>query len=290
MQYLYILAATIMFSFVGTLVKIATPMAPASAVTFSRFFFGSLFLLLICLVTRRKPRFLYRNKWIWIAVAAKCVNYFCENIALHHGVSFGNIIVYPVQAISLCFFSALLFKEKIGPRKLIATVLCVLGILIISWNGNTPDAFVGDALPLTLLFVLAAVGSAGFVLCQKMLIQSVPSVEMNLSVFSAGALIAAVPMGFEWSGFGEFSLPSLLALIGLGVITGGAFLLVSKSLEKLTLVVAGMIQNSSALFALLWATLFFREPVTSYVLTGTAVFLAGLLLINISPKKGPFVN
>lgn len=290
MSYVYIVLATLMFSFVGTLVKVATPMVPASAITFSRFFFGCLFLLLLCLVTRRRPRFVFNNRWIWIAVVAKCVNYFCENIALHRGVSFGNIIVYPVQAVSLCFFSALLFKEKIGPRKILSTVLCVGGILIISWNGNTPEVFVGDALPLTLLFVLSAVGAAGFVLCQKVLVKSVPAVDMNLSVFSVGALIAAVPMGFEAAGFGEFRLSSFLALVGLGVITGGAFLLVSKSLEKMSLVIAGMIQNGSVLLSLLWASVFWREPVTWYVLIGTVVFLLGLVFINVSPKKGIFVN
>ena len=290
MSYVYIVLATLMFSFVGTLVKVASPMVPASAITFSRFFFGCLFLLVLCLVTRKKPRFVFRNKWIWIAVAAKCVNYFCENIALHKGVSFGNIVVYPVQAIALCFFSALLFKEKIGPRKIISTILCVSGIMIISWNGNTPDVFVGDALPLTLLFVLSAVGAAGFVLSQKILVKTVPAVDMNLSVFSIGALIALVPMGFESSGFSEFRLASFLALVGLGVITGGAFLLVSRALEKMSLVIAGMIQNGSVLLALLWASIFWREPVTLYVLLGTVVFLLGLVFINVSPQKGIFVN
>lgn len=290
MSYVYIFLATIMFSFVGTLVKVATPMVPASAVTFSRFFFGVLFLFFLCLVTRHKPKLFFRSPWIWIAVIGKCVNYFCENIALQKGASFGNIITYPVQAVSLCFFSALLFKEKIGPRKIISTVLCVAGILTISWNGNAAAVFFGDSIPITLLFVFSAVGAAAFVLAQKMLIQTLPSTDMNLTVFLVGALIASVPMGLESREFGAFRLSSLLALIALGIITGGAFLLVAKSLEKLSLVVSGMVQNSSAIFALIWAALFWHEPITSYVLVGTAVFLCGLIFINISPKKGIFVN
>ncbi len=290
MSYVYIFVATIMFSFVGTLVKIATPMVPASAVTFSRFFFGVLFLFLLCLFMRHKPKLLFTNKWIWIAVLGKCINYFCENTALQKGASFGNIVTYPVQAISLCFFSALLFKEKIGPRKIISTILCVSGILIISWNGNSMDVFFGDSLPITLLFVFSAIGAAAFILSQKMLIQTLPSTDMNLSVFLVGALIAAVPMGMEVGEFSSFRLSSLLALIGLGIITGGAFLLVAKSLKKLSLVVSGMIQNSCAIFALIWAAIFWHEPITAYVIIGTVVFLCGLVFINVSPKKGIFVN
>ena len=290
MSFLYVFLATIMFSFVGTLVKIAEAWVPASAVTFSRFFFGVLFLLLICLLSRKKHKLFYRNKWIWIAVIGKCINYFAENFALSKGASFGNIVVYPVQAVALCFFSALLFKEKIGPRKIISTILCVSGILIISWNGHSLSDFVGDALPLTLLFVVAAIGAATFVLSQKMLVKEIPATDMNLSVFLMGALIAAVPMGLDAPQFGAFRFDSLLALMGLGVITGAAFLLVSKSLEKLSLVVSGMIQNSSSIFTLIWAAILWHEPVTWFVIVGTAVFIIGLIFINVSPKKGIFVN
>ena len=290
MSYVYIFLATIMFSFVGTLVKIASSMVPASAVTFSRFFFGVIFLFLLCLLTRHKPKLLFANLWIWLGIIGKCVNYFCENTALQKGASFGNIVTYPVQAISLCFFSALIFKEKIGPRKIISTILCVSGILIISWNGNTMDVFFGDALPVMMLFVFSAIGAATFILAQKMLILKLPSTDMNLSVFLVGTLIAAVPMGLDVDQFSSFRLSSLLALIALGIITGGAFLLVAKSLKKLSLVVSGMIQNSCAIFALIWAAIFWHEPITAYVVIGTVIFLCGLVFINVSPKKGIFVN
>lgn len=290
MSYLYIFLATIMFSLVGTLVKIASLMVPATAVTFSRFFFGCIVLLIVCLFAKHKPKLFYKSKWIWIAVAGKCLNYFTENYALHQGLSYGNIISFPVQAIALCFFSALVFKEKIGPRKILATILCVAGVLLISWNGHDMHIFVGDSLPILILFIFSGTGAAAFILCQKMLIKEIRATDMNLSVFIMGALIASVPMGVQANEFLAFRWESLLALIGLGVVTGGAFLLVSKSLEKLSLVVAGMIQNSSSLFTLLWAVLFFNESVTVYVIVGTVVFLIGLVFINFAPKKGIFVN
>ncbi|MBR5868391.1 MAG: DMT family transporter [Clostridia bacterium] len=290
MSYLYILVATLMFSFVGTLVKVATPMAPSSAVTLSRFFFGVFFLLIVCMITKHKPKLLFTNKWIWIAVVGKCINYFCENVALQQGATFGNIIVYPSQAVTMCLLSAIFFGEKIGLRKILSTILCVSGILIISWNGNSLSSFFGSSLPLTLLFVFAAVGSATFIFCQKMLIQTLPSTDMNLSVFSMCALIAAFPTGLQYDKFGSFRWDSMLALIALGAITGLAFLLVAKSLKSMSLVVSGMIQNSSVIFSLLWAILFWNEKVTSYVVVGTLVFFAGLIFINISPKKGIFKN
>jgi len=290
MSYLYLILATILFSLVGSLVKIASAWVPASAITFARFFFGSATILFICLIARRKPKLTFRSKWIWFAVFGKCLNYLTENYALQAGFSFGNIITFPVQALLLCFFSTLLFKEKIGPRKIIATLLCVGGILIISWNGQNMNIFVGNALPILILFLFSGIGAAVFVLSQKMLIRDLPATDMNLSVFLMSSLITFVPMAANFGSFQGFRFSSLLALIGLGAITGGAFLLVARSLKKVSLVVAGLIQNSSSLFTLLWAMLFWNEPVTAYVVTGTLLFLTGLLFLSIAPRKGAFKN
>ena len=290
MGYLLITIAAIMISFVGTLVKVASPMVPASALTLSRFFFGVLFLLIVCVITRHKPRLYYRSKWIWAAVVFKCMNYFCENAALHHGSSYGNIIVFPIQAVAFCFFAAVFFKEKIGPRKLLATLLCITGILIVSMNGVSLSAFFGNSFRTMILFIFAAIGAAGFVLSQKMLIDTVDAKDMNISVFFVCTLISLVPVIIDRHEFHTFQTSSFLALIGLGGITGIAFLLIAQSLKRMSLVVNGMIQSSSTLFALLWAILFWHEAITGWIVLGTVIFLCGLALINLAPKKGIFVN
>ena len=290
MGYLLLSIAAIMISFVGTLVKVASPMVPASALTLARFFFGVVFLLVICLFSGHKPRLYYRSKWIWAAVVFKCMNYFCENAALHNGSSYGNIIVFPIQAVAFCFFAAVFFKEKIGPRKLLATFLCVTGILTVSVNGVSLSVFFGTSFRTLVLFILAAIGAAGFVLSQKMLIDTVDAKDMNISVFLVCSLISLIPVFLERHEFHAFQIGSFLALIGLGGITGIAFLLIAKSLKKMSLVVSGMIQSSSTLFALLWAILFWHESVTIWIILGTVIFLCGLTLINIAPKKGVFVN
>ena len=290
MAYLLVTVATIMISFVGTLVKVASPMVPASALTLSRFFFGVVFLLLVCLIMRHRPRLYFRSKWIWAAVVFKCMNYFFENAALHHGSSYGNIIVFPIQAVSFCFFAAYFFKEKIGPRKILATTFCITGILIVSMNGVSLSAFFNSSLKTLLLFIFAAIGAAGFVLSQKMLIDTVDAKDMNISVFLVCTLISLVPVFIERREFHAFRTGSFLALVGLGAITGIAFLLIAYSLKHMSLVVSGMIQSSSTLFTLLWAILFWHEAVTGWIILGAAVFLCGLALINIAPKKGVFVN
>lgn len=284
MGYLYFIGAALMFSFVGTLVKIAQPMVTSTVISFSRFFFGFLFLFILTKLMHKKVRLHYAGIWIWVAIVGKCMNYFAENYAISQGFSYGNVIVWPFQAIVFCLFSQLFLKERITRKKLAAIALCILGVLCITWNGTSMDVFFGSAFPLTMLFVVAAIGGALFTIAQKMMTDMDP-MEMNMSVFLVGMVITAVPMIGSDTVVGDFRISSLLALMGLGIITGGAFLLTAKALKTIPLYMAGVVQSLTILFTLSWGVLFFGDPMTIYIIIGAAIFILGLVWINLGNQK-----
>jgi len=131
--YVLLLLATLGWSFVGILVKIASGMADSMMITFARFGFGVLFLGGWLLLKDGRIRLSAALPWIWIGAAGKSLNYFFENMALKWGYSYGNIVIPPVQMITLLFVSALFLKERIGPKGWTAAALSLAGILIIGW-------------------------------------------------------------------------------------------------------------------------------------------------------------
>ena len=278
------MVSALMCSLVGTFVKIASTAVSPNVITFSRFFFGSLTILLLCLFTKRKPKLHYKNIWIWIAIVSKCLNYFLENYALRNGTSYGNIICTPMQMVTICLCSAFFFGEKFGPRKLLSVILCITGILFISGNGRPVGAVDTVSLKMTVLFVIAGIGAGGFVLAQKRMLDEMEPIDMNLSVFLASSLIAFVPVSAEYDRVPDIGLPPLLALIGLGIITGAAFVLLAKSMKKLSLLTAGMAQNSTPVFTLLWGAMFWHETIGPYVIIGTILFIIGMVLFNVAPE------
>lgn len=287
MGILLLLLATLAWSLVGILVKLANTMVDTSIITFARFAIGVVFLAAFLLIKDGKLSLRSNMKWIWLGAAGKACNYLFENIAISLGYAYGNILVPPIQTIVLLLISMLWLKEKVGTKGWIAAGFCIVGVLLISWNGQPLALLKEGSLQITLLFGLSAIGAAVHVLSQKLLIQRMDAGNMNLSVFFWASIITAIPLPVYSEGIvGSVSVPTVLALIGLGVITGLSFYWFAEGLRKVDFSVAVIISNSMVLFTILWSYLFFKEPITVYILSGALAFIIGLVWLNLPNRSG----
>ncbi|EXX91277.1 hypothetical protein BG53_08535 [Paenibacillus darwinianus] len=286
MGVLLLVLSMLMWSLVGTFVKISLTMVDATTVTFFRFFFGVVFIALLLLIKDRKIQLRGNLTWIWFGAAGKTANYIFENIGLHYGYSYGNMLVTPIQTVFLLFMTVFYFKEKVTPANWVAAALCIGGVLIVSWNGLPLQLMFENSGFTTLLFAGAGIGAGFHFLSQKVLLRSMDAGNMNFSVFFWASLITLMPLPwtFEWSGTVEAD--ALLALVVLGFITGVSFYFFSIALAKVSFLVAVLVGNAAPLFMILWGRLFFNDPVTLYIMVGTAVFLAGILLLNLPVRTG----
>lgn len=286
MSYLLLLLATLAWSFVGVLVKTASTMVDSAVISFARFFFGVVCLVLYLFIRDGKVQIRLGMKWIWIGAAGKAVNYVFENIALKIGYSYGNILVQPVQTVVLLLAASWLFKERIAPRGWAAAALCVLGVLVVGWNGTPLDELAQGSGLTTLLFTLAGIGAAVHVLSQRMLLKTMDNGNMNLSVFLVSTIIVAAPVPVYSHGFiGPVSVWAWVSLILLGIITGLSFFWFAEAIKKVPFMIVALVGNSMVFFAVLWAYLFFRDPITIYIIGGTLIFVAGFLLLNFPLRR-----
>ncbi|CAG7645168.1 hypothetical protein PAESOLCIP111_04894 [Paenibacillus solanacearum] len=285
MGYVLLLLATLSWSFVGILVKTASAMVDSATITFLRFFLGIVCLGLFLGVKNRKVLLRYDLRWIWLGALGKSCNYFFENLALSIGYSYGNILVGPIQTVILLLISAVWLKESVSARGWTAAALCIGGVLIISWNGMPLSVLLSGGALTTLLFALSAFGSAFHVLSQKVLIKEMDAGNMNFSVFVWCSVLMALPLPVRAHWTGDIHMPAVFALLALGLITGLSFYWFSQALLRVTFPVAVIVSNSGALFTILWSYLFFRDPITVYILIGAAVFMLGLLLLNLPIRR-----
>lgn len=290
MHYVWLFVAPLMWSFVGILVKTAATMVGSSVITFSRFFFGALFLGILLLARDGKLTVIWRNPWIWVAVGGKSLNYLAENIAIRMGAVSGNAVVGPMQAVFVAMAAVLFFKEKMTPTKLLAVLLCMGGSAMISLKGQPVARFFENGLVPTALFALSAIGAAIHVITQKKLIETMDSADMNYSVFLLCTLVTVVPVPFDPGFSGHVTFMAVFALVALGFITGISFFLYAKALKKVSLLAATLIGNSSVLFILLWAALFFGENINASMIAGAVIMAAGLVLINLPLPSGNIVR
>ncbi len=299
MGYLYLLCVAIMFSFGGTCVRLISPHFGPAYITFFRFAVGVCFLLLLKAVKRQPwqktffPAVRLASGWILFGAAAKWVAYLTENYALSHGPSYGNIVTQPAQTVFLTLSSVLLFKEKLPPRKLLCILLCMAGVLCISWNGRPLHVFFQENVLLTGLFILSGFCAGCHVLSQKMIAGQMDIIDSNLSIFAVSAALSALPLIPDAAGGGLIGVrPDFGCIAGIlifGFITGIGFYLNARAILLVPFYMVPIIQSTMAIFAILWGVLFFHEKISIYIIGGTVMFITGLIGLQLKAfnKKQP---
>jgi len=286
--YVYLIMVAVFFSFGGTCVKMIRPYFSPYMITFMRFAVGVLWLLALKAVRRRRfrPDFLSALKlhWKWLVVGAcaKLLAYLTENTALSIGVSYGNILTQPAQIVLLTILGVTVLRERMNARKWSGSVLCVLGILLISWNGLPLHEMLSGNLMLTLLYIVSGMFAGLFVFAQKKVAADFDILDSNLFMFSLASLLA-----FLFPAFQGRILPAsapdvrcLIAIVWFGFVTGIGFYLNAKAIPMVPFQMVAVLQSTMVFFALAWGILFFHEPVSIWILSGTVLFVAGIILMQ----------
>ena len=283
MAYILLLAVVMMWSFVGVLVKYASMMVDSNTITVCRFLFGVIFLGLLIKINKQDFTGGWNNKWVWIGAIGKCINYIFENIAISIGFVYGNIINLPIQTVFLAVMSVFYFGEKINLRKIISILLCIAGVVLVSWKGSFSE-LIGSNIT-TVLFTISAIGAGVHIISQKKLIGRMDSANMNFSTFLLCTIITGAPVPYTFHTTGDFSIIAVFSLVALGLITGISFYMNSKVLERLPLLTIAIVTNFSVILSLLWAWIFFNEPITNYVISGAVTFIIGIVLLSLPAKE-----
>ena len=285
MQYFFLILIALMWSFTGALVKVASQIVDSQMITFCRFFFGVFFLVVIIWLKKEKIIFYWRDKWIWIGVLAKSLHYLLENIAMVIGFVYLSVIVLPVQALYLTIISIFFFKEEMHMVKIIGSVVCLIGIGLVSWNGLSLEQIMKANIAPIILYSIAAIGAGTHAISQKKLTFKIDSGNLNVSIFAICSIITAIPAFSNFHLKGNITFWAVCSLIALGLTTGVTFFLYANVLKKVPFLIASFMVNLSCLFIILWSYLFFHEPINNVTFLGAITFLIGLVLLNLPKRK-----
>lgn len=286
MGYFYLILQALIFSFGGLMIKSVGTMFSPFLTSCLRFTIGIAMLFLIQRIRTGRIRLTLTDRVILIGGVCKALHYLAENFGVMRGFSYGGVLVWPVQTIVVFLVSTLVYRERTGLRTLAGTILCVAGVITISWNGASLSVFLGSSGIIMAAFVLAGIGAAGFSISQKARIREMDIVEMNASMFTFGwlttllVLIPTVPHAT-----GAVNISGTISMLLLGIITCVGFLLQAAGIRTVPLLIATIIQSSSTVLTILWGVLIYHDPISRYVVLGTVFFMTGIVLVNLSAMK-----
>ena len=286
MGYFYLILQALIFSFGGLMIKSVGTMFSPFLTSCLRFTIGIAMLFLIQRIRTGRIRLTLTDRVILIGGVCKALHYLAENFGVMRGFSYGGVLVWPVQTVVVFLVSTLVYKERTGLRTLAGTILCVAGVITISWNGASLSVFLGSSGIIMAAFVLAGIGAAGFSISQKARIREMDIVEMNASMFTFGwlttllVLIPTVPHAT-----GAVNISGTISMLLLGIITCVGFLLQAAGIRTVPLLIATIIQSSSTVLTILWGVLIYHDPISRYVVLGTVFFMTGIVLVNLSAMK-----
>ena len=260
---------------------------PSSLIAFVRAAVGTLFLLGVMLLTKKKPDMpSIRRNWKTLVFSGAAMGF--NWILLFEAYRYTTVAIatlcYYFSAIFVIVASPFLLKEKITPFKGACALVALIGMVLVSGVlDGTSASFspAGVALGLG-----AAVLYATVVLLNKRL-SGISSYDTTVSQLAVAAVVL-LPYVLLTEDVSAISLPPMGAVM-LGAVavvhTGIAYAMYFSSLQQIKAQTVALVSYLDPVVALLLSVFILHEPMTAAGVIGAVLVLGSMLLSEINPKN-----
>ncbi|NWE78235.1 DMT family transporter [Pseudomonas yamanorum] len=289
LTYLKLAAVTMIWG--GTFVAgryLAAGLDPLLAATV-RFVLASLALLVFLGVARIRLVRPTIVQWVQLSVLG-FFGIFFYNLCFFYGLHYINAsrasLIVALNPAVIGLASWLLFKERLGPLKLLGIALCLggAGLVIVSRNPQllqgAADAWIGD-----LLIFGCVVGWGVYSLFSRGLNQHLgPLQTVTWSILLGTLMLTITTLAtgrLTVAALSAIDLPQLTSLLYLGVLGSAlAYIGYYDGLRRIGATRAGVFIALNPLTAVICGALLLGEQLTTPMLMGAAVILLGIYLCN----------
>lgn len=289
LTYLKLAAVTMIWG--GTFVAgryLAAGLDPLLAATV-RFVLASLALLVFLGVARIRLVRPTIAQWVQLSVLG-FFGIFFYNLCFFYGLHYINAsrasLIVALNPAVIGLASWLLFKETLGPLKLLGIALCLggAGLVIVSRNPQllqgAADAWIGD-----LLIFGCVVGWGVYSLFSRGLNQHLgPLQTVTWSILLGTLMLTITTLAtgrLTVAALSAIDLPQLTSLLYLGVLGSAlAYIGYYDGLRRIGATRAGVFIALNPLTAVICGALLLGEQLTTPMLMGAAVILLGIYLCN----------
>ena len=198
-------------------------------------------------------------------------------IGLQYTTPSKNAFLTALNVVIVPFIAFVILKKKIGAKGIVGAVMSVLGVALLSLNGNFTVSL-GDGLTL-----FCAVGFAFQIFFTSEFVKKYPASVLNtVQMFTAFVLSAISLMIFGENDF-HVTTQGWLSVLYLGVVSTTICYLLQTACQKyIDETKAAIILSMESVFGTIFSILILHEVVTVRMVIGCAVILAAVIISNMS--------
>ena len=279
-------SAMVVFGTIGLFVRNIA--MPSSIIAFIRGAVGALFLMIFCLVTKKKFSFsAVREKLLLLCLSGGAIgiNWILLFEAYRYTTVATATLCYYMAPIFVIVMSSFIYKEKLTAKKICCTLTALVGMVSVSGVAETGISNIGDMRGV-ILGVLAAVFYSSVVLMNKSL-GSVPAYDKTI-VQLMGAAVVILPYCLATVNIGELSFDknsiTMLSIVSI-VHTGIAYTAYFGSMKNLQSQTIAIMSYIDPIVAVILSAVFLKEQMTILGVVGAIMILLATFLSEVNIRK-----
>lgn len=267
-----------LWSIVPVLVKLLIPVVDPFTISFLRLFQALAVVLAAYLARGHRLRQIRLRWWHLIGGMGVGLNYSLFTLSLSFTTASAGVLIVQVQYVTLAILAAVVLKERLGPGKVAGIALVLGGVaLIVAMRSDVagllaPRYALGNA-----LMLFSGLGWGVYALSNKALTNNAGTLSALLPMLAIGTAITGALSATHFDLHSPPTSGALAAVLVLGVVaTGGAFILMSEGIRRLSAALAGTITGITPLSQILLAHLVLGETLSWSLAAGGTLVLGGI--------------
>jgi drug/metabolite transporter (DMT)-like permease len=281
-----------LWSIVPVLVKLLIPIFDPYTIAFLRLAQGAVVVLAVFFARGHSLRNIHLSWWHLLGGLGVGLNYSMFALSLSYTTASAGVLIAQVQYVTLAVLAALVLHESLGPGKIAGMALTLVGIVVIVGMRSDVSHLLAPHYVLgNVLMLFSGLGWGVYALSNKALSHRAGTLSILTPMLTIGVAITG---GLAAVRFDLYSTPTsstLAAALVLGILgTGGAFILVSEGMKRLSAALVGTATAVAPIGQISLAHWVLGEPVTWGLASGGILILVGVLGIVYAERRQSQLN
>ena len=213
------------------------------------------------------------------------VGFSLQIIGLQYTTPSKNAFLTALNVVIVPFIAFIILKKKIGAKGIIGAILSVVGVALLSLNGNLTLGL-GDALTL-----ICAVGFAFQIFFTSEFVKKYPVSVLNMVQMITAFVLSAVSLVFFGETDFQVTTQGWLSVLYLGVIsTTVCYLLQTACQRYVDETKAAIVLSMESVFGTIFSIIILHEVITLRMVIGCVIILTAVIISNLSDTEGEANN